>query len=173
MAIAEHSMCQPGRPGPHGLGQQGCKARARLGFATVTRAVLSPDFKYVKVRFRRIGETDITWIGPPADAIDAMGSKTKAREIMDKAGVPIVPGERLVVDLGLIERFRLFADLGQRRPLAQQSCGQGVTEHMRSLARHIDAGAAHRFAHRDRQIHRQISTGASQHRMGPDARRDK
>jgi acetyl-CoA/propionyl-CoA carboxylase biotin carboxyl carrier protein len=41
---------------------------------------------------RAIGETDITWIGPPADAIDAMGSKTRAREIMQKAGVPIVPG---------------------------------------------------------------------------------
>jgi len=41
---------------------------------------------------RAIGETDITWIGPPADAIDAMGSKTRAREIMQAAGVPIVPG---------------------------------------------------------------------------------
>ncbi len=42
---------------------------------------------------RRIGETDITWIGPPASAIDAMGSKTRAREIMQKADVPIVPGD--------------------------------------------------------------------------------
>ncbi|MFN8149851.1 MAG: acetyl-CoA carboxylase biotin carboxylase subunit [Solirubrobacterales bacterium] len=41
---------------------------------------------------RAIGETDITWIGPPPDAIDAMGSKTRAREIMQAAGVPIVPG---------------------------------------------------------------------------------
>src|SRR5680860_936070 len=42
---------------------------------------------------RAIGETEITWIGPPAAAIDAMGSKTKAREIMKQAGVPIVPGD--------------------------------------------------------------------------------
>ena len=41
---------------------------------------------------RAIAETEITWIGPPAEAIDAMGSKTRAREIMQKAGVPIVPG---------------------------------------------------------------------------------
>src|SRR5688572_22459488 len=34
----------------------------------------------------------IVFIGPPADAIDAMGSKTRAREIMREAGVPIVPG---------------------------------------------------------------------------------
>jgi acetyl-CoA/propionyl-CoA/long-chain acyl-CoA carboxylase, biotin carboxylase, biotin carboxyl carrier protein len=34
----------------------------------------------------------LTWIGPPPKAIEAMGSKTEARQIMDKAGVPIVPG---------------------------------------------------------------------------------
>src|SRR4051794_11477002 len=34
----------------------------------------------------------ITFIGPPASAIEAMGSKTRARELMEKAGVPIVPG---------------------------------------------------------------------------------
>ena len=32
------------------------------------------------------------FIGPPASAIDAMGSKTRARELMQAAGVPIVPG---------------------------------------------------------------------------------
>ena len=34
----------------------------------------------------------ITFIGPPADAIDAMGSKIAARALMAAAGVPIVPG---------------------------------------------------------------------------------
>jgi acetyl-CoA/propionyl-CoA carboxylase, biotin carboxylase, biotin carboxyl carrier protein len=37
-------------------------------------------------------EADIVFIGPPPEAIEAMGSKTKAREIMAEAGVPIVPG---------------------------------------------------------------------------------
>jgi acetyl-CoA/propionyl-CoA carboxylase, biotin carboxylase, biotin carboxyl carrier protein len=32
------------------------------------------------------------FIGPPSSAIEAMGSKTRARELMEKAGVPIVPG---------------------------------------------------------------------------------
>jgi acetyl-CoA/propionyl-CoA carboxylase biotin carboxyl carrier protein len=41
---------------------------------------------------RACEEADIVFIGPPADAIDAMGSKTKARELMKDAGVPIVPG---------------------------------------------------------------------------------
>src|SRR5947208_15910089 len=34
----------------------------------------------------------IIWIGPPPEAIEAMGSKTRARETMERAGVPIVPG---------------------------------------------------------------------------------
>jgi acetyl-CoA/propionyl-CoA carboxylase biotin carboxyl carrier protein len=42
---------------------------------------------------RAIEEAGITWVGPPAGAIEAMGSKTKAREIMKRAGVPIVPGD--------------------------------------------------------------------------------
>ncbi len=41
---------------------------------------------------RALEERNITFIGPPASAIDAMGSKTKARELMAAAGVPIVPG---------------------------------------------------------------------------------
>jgi acetyl-CoA/propionyl-CoA carboxylase, biotin carboxylase, biotin carboxyl carrier protein len=34
----------------------------------------------------------ITWIGPPPEAIEAMGSKVEARERMQAAGVPIIPG---------------------------------------------------------------------------------
>ena len=41
---------------------------------------------------RRLEEAGVTFIGPPASAIDAMGSKTRARELMKAAGVPIVPG---------------------------------------------------------------------------------
>jgi acetyl-CoA carboxylase biotin carboxylase subunit len=41
---------------------------------------------------RAVTEAGITFIGPPADAIDAMGNKTRARERMTAAGVPVVPG---------------------------------------------------------------------------------
>src|SRR3954465_1081237 len=47
---------------------------------------------------RACDENGIKFIGPPADAIDAMGSKTRAREIMKDAGVPIVPGTTDPVD---------------------------------------------------------------------------
>jgi acetyl-CoA/propionyl-CoA/long-chain acyl-CoA carboxylase, biotin carboxylase, biotin carboxyl carrier protein len=41
---------------------------------------------------RACGDADIVFIGPPPEAIESMGSKTRAREIMAEAGVPIVPG---------------------------------------------------------------------------------
>jgi acetyl-CoA/propionyl-CoA carboxylase biotin carboxyl carrier protein len=41
---------------------------------------------------RACEEAGIVFIGPPASAIEAMGSKTRARELMQAAGVPIVPG---------------------------------------------------------------------------------
>ena len=41
---------------------------------------------------RACEDAGVVFIGPPASAIEAMGSKTKARELMQEAGVPIVPG---------------------------------------------------------------------------------
>jgi acetyl-CoA/propionyl-CoA/long-chain acyl-CoA carboxylase, biotin carboxylase, biotin carboxyl carrier protein len=41
---------------------------------------------------RACEQAGITFVGPPAEAIEAMGSKTRARQIMSEAGVPIVPG---------------------------------------------------------------------------------
>ncbi len=37
-------------------------------------------------------KADIVFIGPPVAAIEAMGSKSAAKQIMEKAGVPLVPG---------------------------------------------------------------------------------
>jgi acetyl-CoA/propionyl-CoA carboxylase biotin carboxyl carrier protein len=47
---------------------------------------------------RRCGEEGLAWIGAPPEAIEAMGSKIRAREIMLAAGVPIVPGTTERVD---------------------------------------------------------------------------
>jgi acetyl-CoA/propionyl-CoA carboxylase biotin carboxyl carrier protein len=41
---------------------------------------------------RMVEEAGLTWIGPPPDAIELMGTKTAARQVMRDAGVPIIPG---------------------------------------------------------------------------------
>jgi 3-methylcrotonyl-CoA carboxylase alpha subunit len=41
---------------------------------------------------RRCAAENIVFIGPPTSAIVAMGSKSAAKQIMEKAGVPLVPG---------------------------------------------------------------------------------
>ncbi|MFB6130077.1 MAG: acetyl-CoA carboxylase biotin carboxylase subunit [Salinigranum sp.] len=41
---------------------------------------------------RRVEESELTWIGPPSDAMERLGEKTKARALMDRADVPVVPG---------------------------------------------------------------------------------
>jgi len=41
---------------------------------------------------RAVEAAGLVWIGPPPDAIELMGSKTRARQAMQAAGVPIIPG---------------------------------------------------------------------------------
>src|SRR3954469_21451907 len=71
---------------------------------------------------RACEDAGVIFIGPPASAIDAMGSKTRARELMQKAGVPIVPGTtEPVPDL---DAARTIAeDIGY--PVAVKAAGGG------------------------------------------------
>jgi 3-methylcrotonyl-CoA carboxylase alpha subunit len=41
---------------------------------------------------RAVEQAGLTLLGPPASAIDAMGSKSAAKTLMEQAGVPLVPG---------------------------------------------------------------------------------
>jgi acetyl-CoA/propionyl-CoA carboxylase, biotin carboxylase, biotin carboxyl carrier protein len=65
----------------------------------------------------------ITFIGPSASAIDAMGSKTKARELMAAAGVPIVPGTTEPVDSVEDARRIIAESIGF--PVAVKAAGGG------------------------------------------------
>src|SRR3954469_10211750 len=71
---------------------------------------------------RACAEAGITWIGPPPEAIEAMGSKTRAREIMEEAGVPIVPGSTEVAP-DLDEARRQAEEAGY--PVACKAAGGG------------------------------------------------
>jgi acetyl-CoA/propionyl-CoA carboxylase biotin carboxyl carrier protein len=65
----------------------------------------------------------IVFIGPPASAIEAMGSKTRARELMAAAGVPIVPGTTEPVE-SVEDALKIIADtIGW--PVAVKAAGGG------------------------------------------------
>jgi acetyl-CoA/propionyl-CoA carboxylase, biotin carboxylase, biotin carboxyl carrier protein len=72
---------------------------------------------------RACEEAGIVFIGPPADAIDAMGSKTRARELMRDAGVPIVPGTTDPVES--VEDARRIIDESIGYPVAIKAAGGG------------------------------------------------
>src|SRR2546423_8554577 len=74
--------------------------------------------------FAKAGDkAGIVFIGPPPKAIDAMGSKTRAREIMKKAGVPIVPGTTDPVDT--VEDAKKIIDESIGYPVAIKAAGGG------------------------------------------------
>jgi acetyl-CoA/propionyl-CoA carboxylase biotin carboxyl carrier protein len=68
-------------------------------------------------------ERGITFIGPPSTAIEAMGSKTRARELMAKAGVPIVPGTTEPVPTLAHAREVIAETIGY--PVAVKAAGGG------------------------------------------------
>ena len=72
---------------------------------------------------RACDEAGIVFIGPPASAIDAMGSKTRARELMQDAGVPIVPGTTDPV--ATVDDARRLADESIGYPMAIKAAGGG------------------------------------------------
>jgi propionyl-CoA carboxylase alpha chain len=41
---------------------------------------------------RAVVDAGLVWIGPPPEAVEAMGSKLGAKALMEKAGVPVLPG---------------------------------------------------------------------------------
>ena len=55
-----------------------------------------------------VAEAGLTWIGPPADAIRAMGDKTEARRRMQLANVPVVPGA--ITPVADLKSARLVAE---------------------------------------------------------------
>ena len=55
---------------------------------------------------RKVESTDdVTWVGPSGDAMEQLGEKTKAREVMSEADVPIVPGTDPIEDPEAIREF--------------------------------------------------------------------
>src|SRR6476619_4431905 len=88
----------------------------------------------------------LVWIGPPPEAIDVMGSKTAAREAMQSAGVPIVPGTTAPVG-SAEEVIGLGEELGW--PIAIKAAAGGGGKGLKGVAGPGEAERAYESARRE------------------------
>src|SRR5437660_5046657 len=95
---------------------------------------------------RACEDADIVWIGPPADAIEAMGSKIEARERMRAAGVPIVPGTTEA-----LESAERLVELGEELgwPLAIKASAGGGGKGLKVVRTSEEAARAFESARRE------------------------
>src|SRR5688500_6166472 len=95
---------------------------------------------------RAVRDAGLVFVGPPAEAIAAMGSKTSARQLATAAGVPIVPGTRDAVR-DVAEARGVAASLGY--PVLVKASAGGGGKGMRVVAREADLGSALDAARRE------------------------
>jgi acetyl-CoA/propionyl-CoA carboxylase, biotin carboxylase, biotin carboxyl carrier protein len=95
---------------------------------------------------RACGQAGVVWIGPPPEAIEAMGSKIEARERMRAAGVPIVPGVTEPVE-SADEVRRLGDELGW--PIAIKASAGGGGKGLKVVRAAEEAARAFESARRE------------------------
>lgn len=93
-----------------------------------------------------VSDAGLKFIGPKPYAIEVMGNKTKARELMDAAGVPIVPGTKeKIID---IERAKEIAEnLGY--PVLLKAAAGGGGKGMRKVEKEEDLESSFEAATRE------------------------
>ena len=95
---------------------------------------------------RAVRDAGLTWIGPPAEAIAAMGSKTAARTLAVKAGVPVVPGTTEALT-DAAEAARLAEEFGY--PVLLKAAAGGGGKGMRVVSAPGELAAALDAARRE------------------------
>ncbi|GII92500.1 acetyl-CoA carboxylase biotin carboxylase subunit [Sinosporangium siamense] len=74
---------------------------------------------------RAVTATGLTWIGPSPEAVEAMGDKINARNLMEAAGVPVADGTRQPVT-GLLDAVAEAARIGYPVMVKTASGGGGI-----------------------------------------------
>ena len=95
---------------------------------------------------RAVRDAGLVFVGPPAEAIAAMGSKTAARQLATAAGVPIVPGTTEPVR-DAREASQVAASLGF--PVLVKASAGGGGKGMRVVTREADLDSALESARRE------------------------
>lgn len=99
---------------------------------------------------RRVREAGLTFVGPAPQWIEAMGHKTRARELMSAAGIPIAAGCGVLG--GVDEALQMAAQIGYPVLIKPAAGGGGIgmfkaesPGQVRSMFSHASLGAAQAF----------------------------
>ena len=109
--IADEAICI----GPAPTKDSYLNTKALIAACEITGAqAIHPGFGFLSENsgfVRLCDKCGIKWIGPTADAMDAMGDKANAKKTMIEAGVPVVPGSDGVVT-DIEEAKKISAEIG-------------------------------------------------------------
>ena len=103
---------------------------------------LSENTKFAKI----CEESNIVFIGPKSNMIETMGNKSKARETMKKAGIPIVPGSEGVLK-DVKEAKKLAKRIGY--PVIMKASSGGGGKGMRVAYNEEELGSNFAMAQRE------------------------
>ena len=95
---------------------------------------------------RAVADGGLAWIGPPPEAIELMGSKVTARELMERTRVPIIPGTTEPVET-VEEVVKLGEEYGW--PLAVKASAGGGGKGLKVVAGPEEAERALAAARRE------------------------
>lgn len=97
---------------------------------------------------RAIADAGLIFLGPPATAIDAMGSKSAAKALMEAAGVPLVPGYH-----GQAQDLETFRTAAERigYPVLLKAAAGGGGKGMKVVERESELAEALASAQREAQ----------------------
>jgi acetyl-CoA/propionyl-CoA carboxylase biotin carboxyl carrier protein len=139
----------PGAPAESYLNQERIlEAATRSGAEAV-----HPGYGFLaeNADFARAVETSgLTWIGPPPEAMELMGSKVAARRTMAAAGVPIIPGTTEPVE-SVAEVRRLGDEIGW--PIAIKASAGGGGKGLKVVASAEEVERAFEAARREGQAY--------------------
>jgi 3-methylcrotonyl-CoA carboxylase alpha subunit len=129
--------------GPAPAGESYLDAKRLIDAAKATGAeAIHPGYGFLSENAdfaERIATAGLIFVGPPASAIRAMGSKSEAKALMEKAKVPVVPGYH-----GQDQTEKTLAAAAERigYPVLLKASAGGGGKGMRRVERSTDLSAA-------------------------------